>query len=512
MGDKKLSTSILWIDDHETEIRGFAESVKARLDSLNISVEFEFRRNPAEGQIHAQDTAKAGHPFRIVICDLAFETQTLDYDGLRVIEKLQNTVPATQILIFSRHLKKYRERLTRLRPCPILVIKERAEQDVGQICNALIGLLSAENPRILHISDLHFGSHHGFNNLQYSLADTFFGPGGEVTEFIRPRQPNIVIISGDIGSTAELSDYGIPNPSKNNALGFLNELLEQINLSPENCLIVPGNHDVHLSNSDEQKWSSFSRFLKDFYTTNDNDNPLFDCYHGKDRILDTQLVEQRDLMICKRFNEFRTIIVGFNSNATKKTKGRSSPKRAVYGYVGSDQLRLAHDFFSQDNEDFFRIAILHHPLFAVPDASAPDEQGVIEQDRVVTNWGMILKSMVTQDKVKLIFHGHSHYPAIQQYGLRYLPRLGNISEKSLQLHVTSAGCLGAIVKYRQPAFPYFHYQIITTTNRSSESGVNNNHKWQAKVEARRLANDALSWENVVELISSTETETGWFYL
>jgi len=90
----------------------------------------------------------------------------------------------------------------------------------------------------LHLSDLHFGDENETNaakrkNTLRELIDT-------VAKLPDEWKPQSIVISGDIGYRGKADDYRI-------AKAWLNALLKKLDLSNEDIIPVPGNHDINLN-------------------------------------------------------------------------------------------------------------------------------------------------------------------------------------------------------------------------------------------------------------------------
>jgi CheY-like chemotaxis protein/predicted MPP superfamily phosphohydrolase len=494
IGDMKETYQILWIDDDRPIIQLLSNSIKKALKEQGLNIDVDIEGNPGDGVIQAVKRAASGHPYHLVICDLDFRKCHDQLDGIDVIEGIRKDLPTLPVLIFSGHLDRFATRIQELHPIPIHFDRDR---DHDELISILVHLLVHEEPRILHLSDLHFGIFHGFNDLQYSLEETFFKPGGEFDSFLGRKKPNLVIVSGDLGSTGESTDYD--RPGYESAKTFLTHLLEKLSLGTERCLIVPGNHDIHLLAPRGQEWISFSKFLSGFYRKGDNDYGTLSNYSGAEKIRDLEPLEQKDLMSLHRYERLRASFFCMNSNEVEHlNKAKSKANKTVHGFVDVQQLFEAKSFFSGTDYSYLRVAVLHHPIYPVPDAA-----NKLDQDRIVGNWGLLLRTL-SDCGVHLVLHGHSHYPAIQTYRPILLPGLP-ASNQRRPLHVIAAGSMGAEFSHRRPAFPFFHYQLISTRMRSSYPNGGET-QWEALIEARQLKHDSLRWEYVAELGSSMNNE------
>jgi 3',5'-cyclic AMP phosphodiesterase CpdA len=166
-------------------------------------------------------------------------------------------------------------------------------------------------PRLVHLSDLHFGAHDEL------LVEA-------VESRIDELKPDLVVISGDFTQRARTEQF-------REACRFL----ERLQHSGHEVLGVPGNHDVPL-------YDVLRRFL----------SPLA-RYR---RFIDDNLCP---------FVELPGIaVLGINTARSLTFKD---------GRINHDQVAFIRETFSRTPRDAFRVLVTHHPLFALEIAgeSAP---------------------------------------------------------------------------------------------------------------------------------------------
>jgi 3',5'-cyclic AMP phosphodiesterase CpdA len=158
-------------------------------------------------------------------------------------------------------------------------------------------------PRLVHLSDLHFGAH-----------DERLVEAVEIR--VDELKPDLVVISGDFTQRARTEQF-------REACRFL----ERLQNSGHEVLGVPGNHDVPL-------YDVLRRFL----------SPLA-RYR---RFIDDTLCP---------FVELPGIaVLGINTARSLTFKD---------GWINQDQLTFIRETFSRAPRDAFRILVTHHPLFAL---------------------------------------------------------------------------------------------------------------------------------------------------
>lgn len=480
-------TQILWIEDETELARNESPYIESALRSEGLDVKIHHESKPADAQMLAQQRAEEGIPFDLFICDLDLQDER-GFDGVSAISGIQRSQPGVPVIVFTAQRLRFVQRLSNLRPRPLVLEKRRGSwRDV--LIPAVRDVLAVDPPRILHLSDLHFGSQHGFTKLQMSLSSSFLERDGEVHSFIRKRRPNLVVVTGDIGSEGVSEEYR-DRDDPSTGLGFLTQLMKLLDLPHERCIIVPGNHDFHRKNTKDLRWFSFCSFLREFYRGCPAETGI-EAYAGAERIRVGTDLEQPHLMLRRYDERSRTAIVGFNSTLTKEPTAKSK-HRTAEGVIHTNQLRPAMQWLNGVDSGALRIALLHHPIFPVPDLHENPEAS---QGRVLGNWGLALRAFAVDCGFHLVLHGHTHYPSVQCYEPRLLGA-HDLRGRTHRLNVLAAGALGA--EALQPAFHHLHYQFITTERRLGAADERGAPLWTASVVARRLTRDSLVWQTVTQ--------------
>jgi 3',5'-cyclic AMP phosphodiesterase CpdA len=159
-------------------------------------------------------------------------------------------------------------------------------------------------PRLVHLSDLHFGAH------DERLVEA-------VEERVDELKPDLVIISGDFTQRARTEQF-------REACQFLERLQE----SGHEVVGVPGNHDVPL-------YDVLRRFL----------SPLARYRRFIDETL-CPFVELPGLAV-----------LGINTARSLTFKD---------GRINQGQVAFIRETFARTPRDSFRVLVTHHPLLAVP--------------------------------------------------------------------------------------------------------------------------------------------------
>ena len=158
-------------------------------------------------------------------------------------------------------------------------------------------------PRLIHLSDLHFGAHDD------QLVEA-------VERRVDEDKPDLVVVSGDFTQRARTEQF-------QEACRFLDRLKE----SGHDVLAVPGNHDIPL-------YDVLRRFL----------SPL------------TRYRRYVDDMLCP-FHEIDGVtVLGINTARSFTFKD---------GRVSHDQIDFIRQTFERSDPNAMRILVTHHPLFAL---------------------------------------------------------------------------------------------------------------------------------------------------
>ncbi len=171
-------------------------------------------------------------------------------------------------------------------------------------------------PRLLHLSDLHFGAHDPV------LVEA-------VERRIDEEKPDLVVISGDFTQRARTEQF-------EEACAFLSRLRD----AGHEVLAVPGNHDVPL-------YDVIRRFL----------SPL------------TRYKRYIDDNLCPFIAIPGAAVLGINTARSLTFKD---------GHVSHEQMDFIRATFARTNVQQPRILVTHHPLFALPVGDGPEVGEVMD--------------------------------------------------------------------------------------------------------------------------------------
>ena len=165
-------------------------------------------------------------------------------------------------------------------------------------------------PRLIHLSDLHFGAH-----------DPVLVTA--VERRIDEEKPDLVVISGDFTQRARIEQF-------KEAGAFLVRIRD----AGHEVLAVPGNHDVPL-------YDVLRRFL----------SPL------------TRYKRFIDDSLCPFIAIPGAAVLGINTARSLTFKN---------GHVSHEQMQFIRETFAKTNANQPRILVTHHPLFALPVGDGPE--------------------------------------------------------------------------------------------------------------------------------------------
>jgi len=159
-------------------------------------------------------------------------------------------------------------------------------------------------PRLIHLSDLHFGAH------DETLVEA-------VEQSVEALKPDLIVVSGDFTQRARTEQF-------KDACEFLERLRD----SGQEVLGVPGNHDVPL-------YDVLRRFL----------SPL------------TRYRRYIDETLCPFIELAGVAVLGINTARSLTFKE---------GRISEEQVAFIRETFSHTDPEKVRVLVTHHPLYAVP--------------------------------------------------------------------------------------------------------------------------------------------------
>lgn len=287
--------------------------------------------------------------------------------------------------------------------------------------------------RVLHLSDLHFSADITdiFPLLQPLLADI-----QDQEEELGFDELDYLVISGDMSDRANVDGFQI-------ACEFTQELRQRLNVPQNNCICVPGNHDLSWDTTNEKTPQNFSDLF--FAPLTGNEYPLNPTQQGL-----SYLFPQSGL-------QFITLNSGWEIDKDHKSRtsiNRSALARCLLDVESQKKDAIKDGYLSSDSS-LLRIAVWHHPVGGV---ETIHDTGFLEQLR--------------RQDVKLGLHGHIHENTAEQISYQH-PR---------QMYIVGAGSFGAVASHRPESTPRL-YNLLE---------IDRNHRW-VRVHTRRLMKESSAW-------------------
>lgn len=291
---------------------------------------------------------------------------------------------------------------------------------------------------ILHLSDLHFGEIAG-RNFKHQWDYPGEGLVAKCHQALKAHDisPNVVVISGDL-----ICD-GSVDAQYSEAKEHLLALCAVLELTSDRIIIVPGNHDLDRTETDDRsRLLKFRGVLEGVYT----DAPLRsripprtwdshekNVYDGWNPVVTFKDIPVEFVLLYSCFTR-KGKLVPVHFKNTLNNNGTCLPELETEawslfdrGFVSNEQLGQLSFPGTGTIEKPIRIAIVHHNLIPIPrDFHVPDELGHPDAN-LLTN-GMEVVETLIEKGVALILHGHRHQWALtvrsQKDGTKYLTVLG----------------------------------------------------------------------------------------
>lgn len=278
---------------------------------------------------------------------------------------------------------------------------------------------------ILHLSDLHFGASHEFDQNE---SDPHKPSMTESVGDVLPRdlQIDCLILSGDFFSKKQDADL---KP----AVRGVRELMQRLKIKGSQVLCVPGNHDVDWGVAVDQRFVWYEKFVNEIGAR--GAKPSVEIFRPGGKPIAFVLMNSCQL------------------------EGRET---SGYGLVGDDQLRTLSEEIkrlkvSGDSHHVF--GVLHHHLlplwrvYRVYDPLNPIE-GKPARYSMTADAGEVMSKLRKWGAIGAM-HGHQHYAAIVSHR--------NELAQENDLRVFAAGSVSAKVDANEPINRHFFSYHVTDT-------------------------------------------------
>lgn len=244
---------------------------------------------------------------------------------------------------------------------------------------------------LVHVSDLHFGSNHYFDNLPIF--------GDHVPEADKPSLQKYLIDSlahsygpaDFLAVTGDLTQMALTSEFKK-ASSFITSVAQNLSGGVSNwsksIAIIPGNHDVNwdMKRADpDARYAGFTPYIR-------FRNSL--GYSIDNQVEPERLYEVHDLT-----EKWNCVIVGFNSCVLEGPDDHR-------GYIGESQFQNALEEVEAlcGTSKPLKIAMLHHHLVPVNSIESSTEK----PEYILQDAGYI-KSELLRNNFNIVLHGHRHH-------------------------------------------------------------------------------------------------------
>ena len=315
--------------------------------------------------------------------------------------------------------------------------------------------------KIIHLSDLHFGSKHVCNpddpkaskNGIVPLAKLIKGDLSKQTWMPQTSDevdakddlPIFIIASGDFTQTASFEEF-------EEARGFLDELISEPilgeRISKDRIFMVPGNHDVDFgAPTYAQRFVQYCNFHNTFY------EGVRKNINAKDATNFTQIHVRRIPKSADSSDFFKILIVEINcsmyvqKDTVDQSRGQVDEETITKISTGLEELSHLNDF-----NDFIKIAVIHHHVVLLP--------SFIEAGRGVDSvvGARLLMEELGKNNFHAILHGHKHYPQVFTYDPE---AVWNEPRKRIPQLIISGGTCGSTELPTQALKAFNTYSVIT---------------------------------------------------
>jgi 3',5'-cyclic AMP phosphodiesterase CpdA len=242
----------------------------------------------------------------------------------------------------------------------------------------------------------------------------------------------LLILSGDLttrADTGNLINIGLP---------FLKELTEILKIDRDQVIIIPGNHDIPLKDSNFHYYShetAFKLFLEKFYDDDTKEITGIDKFIlPGDKLID---------------------ILRINSARLRKKEEMN------YGYVEWYYYKnLLNKLIDQDSKSL-KIAAMHHHLVSVPYEENLDPDYPEGGISITLDSGRVIEGL-QKFGFKCVLHGHQHLPGITKIARGRTPIDSSLQISGLEenLYIMASGSAGVIERRFSSQMKYNSYSIL----------------------------------------------------
>lgn len=334
--------------------------------------------------------------------------------------------------------------------------------------------------KILHLSDLHFGTSEQATLWSGQLVE-------DLQQNLEITKLDALILSGDIANKSTPEEYDA-------AKQFLDELLQDFPLKPEQIIIVPGNHDLNWELSrkaytlKDKEDCSPDELKEDCYVPTNDDNIV--------KVIDWEKYPKRFRNFISFYDNYKSENKPYNLDANKQySLDVISSEILIMGLNSAWQLdkfkttrvkinnnALTNALNEIRRDDIYKncpikLAVWHHPI------NSPYEDRIKDSN--------FLDRLAVND-FNLFLHGHVHKAENDKFYY-------DLGEDGRKLHRICAGTFGAPTKELNTGIPWqynlleFNENILKVYTRKRET---ENGAWEGDYRWRQGKNKSLDYYEI----------------
>lgn len=251
--------------------------------------------------------------------------------------------------------------------------------------------------KILHISDVHFGDDHGkfkSGKGNKSLVEILTS---DVRAALDKSKLALIVQSGDLTSRGQGSYL------QSTGLCFMRDLCKAHDVETACTVMVPGNHDYNLRDSNDLTHDHevlFTTFMHQFYGNSHTNYRLHKYKLPDGRCLEVMPIDS----------------VRLRDDHSKDFGWVEWPKYENLLQAESDSLK---------DPNLIRIAVIHHHLAQVPRTEQhPNPDYKYGSISITLNSIEVIEGL-QKHRFSLVLHGHQHVPAVTSIARAFAPATGD---------------------------------------------------------------------------------------
>jgi 3',5'-cyclic AMP phosphodiesterase CpdA len=226
-----------------------------------------------------------------------------------------------------------------------------------------------------------------------------------------------VVLSGDIVYTGSTEEFDL-------ASTFLTELCNEVGITRDQVVIVPGNHDID--------WSVAKADLKKRF---DNYLGFVHKFYGEDLFYKVFPLVKWDFHVTGDRPE-PSAIISYQKRGPVTFVGLNScvfeDHQHHYGYIGLKQLKRVASLVPEAIGGEVLVAVMHHHLLPYPEPLTPARKAEdVMLDMSTIRDAGIVEQRLSRLGFSLVLHGHKHKPQLRETAVRQRPEGSVFAGRSL---------------------------------------------------------------------------------